>query len=187
MGPDRWPARAVRAAATAVRLLGPVLVPSWRFFDVVGPSPRVEYAVLQHAAAEPAQWHRLALTLPNVSLTMLLWHLLYNAERNDLLFLVSCCERVLEASSGDATASAAVHAASSASVGAQQEILLRALRHAHNAGLLPLQGAAERCLRLRILQVRRVDNDLRTELAFSSEAVAVAELADRVPALRALR
>ncbi len=175
-----------------MRLLGPVLIPSWRFFDAVGPSPRIEYAVAEHAAAAPAQWHALPLTVANVSLRQMLWRLLYSAARNDVLFLVSCCERVLEAASdhstdNGATENGAARAGSSACAGAQREILLRALQHARNAGVLPLQGTAERCLRFRILEVRRVESGLHTELAFSSAAVAVAELTDRVPALRAMR
>ena len=29
----------------ALRLLLPALIPSWRFFDVIAPSPRIEYAL----------------------------------------------------------------------------------------------------------------------------------------------
>ena len=192
-GRSRWPAQAARAAVAAVRLLGPVLIPSWRFFDGVGASPRLEYAIAEHAADEPAQWHTLPLNVANVSITQLLWRLVYNAARNDQLFLVSCCERVLEASSGEATQSQAARADSSVCAGAQREILLRVLLHARHAGLLPLRAdllalrsTTGYWLRFRILEVRRVETALHTELAFTSEAVGVAELTNHVPALRAM-
>ena len=36
-----------------LKLLLPALIPSWRFFDTIAPSPRIEYALLHdpHAAA----------------------------------------------------------------------------------------------------------------------------------------
>ena len=88
-----------RAAATGVRLLGPVLIPSWRFFDVVGPSPRIEYGFQLAADVAPACWHRLEFAPPAVSLTQMLLRLFFNAQRNDMLFLVSCCDQVISDSS----------------------------------------------------------------------------------------
>ena len=32
-----------------IRLLLPALIPSWRFFDVVAPSPRIEFVLLETA------------------------------------------------------------------------------------------------------------------------------------------
>ena len=79
------------AAAMGVRLLGPVLVPSWRFFDVVGPSPRIEYGFQLAADVAPACWHRLEFAPPAVSLTQMLLRLFFNAQRNDMLYLRRGC------------------------------------------------------------------------------------------------
>ena len=174
-----------RAAATGVRLLGPVLVPSWRFFDVVGPSPRIEYGFQLTADVAPACWHRLEFAPLAVSLTQMLLRLFFNAQRNDMLYLVSCCERVLEGASDDVSGRAAIPAAGSACPPPQREILLRALLHARQTGPLAIASTAEGWLRFRILEVRRVADVLCTEHAFSSAAFAVSELTGDLPAPRA--
>ena len=181
-GRSEWLVQATRVAATAVRLLGPVLIPSWRFFDVVAPSPRLEYAIADSAGAAFAQWHVLPLLVANVSLRQMLWRLFYNAQRNDALFLVSCCERVLE--QADTAVDTAPHDDSSLAARAQQEILRRATRHAQQTGRLPTHGAVQHWLRFRILEVRRVEDDLHTELAFSSAAFAVADVTAHLSAAR---
>jgi hypothetical protein len=77
---------------STLKLLLPALLPSWRFFDSVGPSPRIEYAL----TTLPADWRefrpRPAVLTPLDMLRRLLW----SPDRNDSLFLTSCAERLLE-------------------------------------------------------------------------------------------
>ena len=80
-----------------LRLLGPALAPSWRFFDSVGPSPRIEFARLGEAAAAPADWAEFRPRPAFVSLAQMLRRLFWNPARNESLFLTSCAERLLEA------------------------------------------------------------------------------------------
>lgn len=79
-----------------LQLLLPALIPSWNFFDVIAPSPRVEFAVTSSAEAAPEAWrefrprpHRLT---PGAMAARMLW----NPRWNESLFLVSCAERLID-------------------------------------------------------------------------------------------
>lgn len=41
---DQMAANFLKTVLNSFRLLLPAIVPSWRFFDEIAPSPRVEYA-----------------------------------------------------------------------------------------------------------------------------------------------
>jgi hypothetical protein len=73
----------------------PVLMPSWRFFKTIEPSPRVEFAIIGEdgkiegwcdAFPRPA-------TLSPCQITR---RLFWNPAWNDALFMVSCAERIAE-------------------------------------------------------------------------------------------
>lgn len=102
---------------TGVRLFLPAIVPSWRFFDVITASPRVDYALLTAPDGPAERWQefrpRPAILNPGTMLRRLLW----NAQWNENLFLVSLAERLMNA----VTAEAAAHS--------QRELLLRVARH----------------------------------------------------------
>ena len=69
-------------------LILPVLVPSWRFFRAVDPSPRVEWR--RPGETWQAYRPRPARVGPGSMLLRLVW----NPEWNDDLFVVSCAERI---------------------------------------------------------------------------------------------
>ena len=79
-----------------LKLMLPALAPSWRFFDSVGPSPRLEFALTKAPQDEPEDWREwrprpVRLTAPDM-----LGRLFWNPDRNESLFLTSCAERLLE-------------------------------------------------------------------------------------------
>ena len=76
------------------RLLLPVIFPSWRFFKDVGPSPRVQYRLLEKGAAQDWRdaWPRPDRVRPGEMARRLFW----NAEWNAYLFSVTCAERLIE-------------------------------------------------------------------------------------------
>ena len=39
-----------------LKLLLPALIPSWRFFDTIAPSPRIEFTLLKTAQDAPGDW-----------------------------------------------------------------------------------------------------------------------------------
>lgn len=85
--------------ARAIRLLLPALLPSWRFFDWIAPSPRIEVALTHRDDLAQADWQPLDKRPSRLSAARTLGSLLYNARCNDTLYLVSCAERI--AQSGD--------------------------------------------------------------------------------------
>lgn len=79
----------------------PALLPGWRFFDEIGPSPRVDYALLPSVSAlADADWQPFRPAPLRLGLCALLWRLLWNPERNETLYVLRCAERVLEGDSG---------------------------------------------------------------------------------------
>lgn len=81
-----------------LKLLLPALIPSWRFFDVITPSPRIEFAVLGNREEEAVDWREFRPRLARLSLKQMVVHLFYNPQWNESLFLVSCAERLVNAS-----------------------------------------------------------------------------------------
>ncbi|WP_297509833.1 hypothetical protein [uncultured Caulobacter sp.] len=79
-----------------LRLLLPALIPSWNFFDVIAPSPRVEYALLGAETAPPEDWREFRPRPARVSLVTMARRLLWNPQWNESLFLVSCAERLID-------------------------------------------------------------------------------------------
>lgn len=79
-----------------LRALLPVLVPSWRFFDRIGASPRIEIALLSAVAAEPEDWLEFRSRPHHLSLIRILRSLWWNPEQNEALYLLSCCEKLIE-------------------------------------------------------------------------------------------
>lgn len=77
-----------------LRLLLPALLPSWRFFASVGPAPRIEFALLDDPKATP-QWQPLIDPVIRVSWLQSFLRLFWNPKRNEELYLVTCCERLL--------------------------------------------------------------------------------------------
>ena len=79
----------------ALRLLLPVLFPSWRFFPEVGPSPRIEYALLGGAEDKPSAWAAFQPRPDTQSFIQFANSLFWNPTGNTYLFLVTCCEQFL--------------------------------------------------------------------------------------------
>lgn len=73
-----------------LRLLLPILFPSWRFFNSIGPSPRV---MLQFDAEPWAEYCPKPLQLP---VRERLARLLLNPQGNKLLFVHSCAVRLFD-------------------------------------------------------------------------------------------
>lgn len=79
-----------------LRLLLPALIPSWNFFDVIAPSPRVEYALTESADAMPAIWREFRPRPRHVSLATMAGRMAWNPRWNESLYLVSCAERLID-------------------------------------------------------------------------------------------
>lgn len=81
-----------------LRHLLPVLVPSWRFFDTIGPAPRIEIAWLTAPTASPV-WQPLSPRPARLRPLTALRRLVWNPGGNAALYLTSRAERLLESTS----------------------------------------------------------------------------------------
>lgn len=82
------------------KLLLPALIPSWRFFDVIAPSPRIEFALLKTAQDTPQHWQEFRPRAERLSILTMLKCMIFNPQWNETLFLVSCAERLMQSGEG---------------------------------------------------------------------------------------
>jgi hypothetical protein len=75
-------------------LLLPALIPSWRFFEVIEASPRVQWAALEGPDAVVAKWNDYRPPPVTLSIWALLGRLFWNPWRNEGLYMVSLAERL---------------------------------------------------------------------------------------------
>jgi len=73
-----------------LHLLLPALIPSWRFFKTVEPSPRVQWSLVKDGARD---WQEYAARPASVSAIQMLCRLFWNPRWNDALYMVSLAER----------------------------------------------------------------------------------------------
>ncbi len=78
-----------------LKLILSALFPSWRFFDVIAPSPRIEFTVLKTANSSPDHWQEFRPRPIQLSFFEMLKRMFWNPQRNENLFLVSCAERIM--------------------------------------------------------------------------------------------
>lgn len=88
-------ARPIEIILQALKLLLPALIPSWRFFDIIAPSPRIEFALLETAQETPVHWQEFRPRPDHLPLSSMIKRMLWNPRWNESLFLVSCAERLM--------------------------------------------------------------------------------------------
>ena len=79
-----------------LHLLLPALIPSWRFFDRIGPAPRIEFAMTGSQDDPLPDWREVRPRPARVPFVTMLGRLFWNRRRNESLYLVSCAERLVE-------------------------------------------------------------------------------------------
>ncbi|WP_417700665.1 hypothetical protein [Pseudophaeobacter sp.] len=85
-----------------ISLFLPTVIPSWRFFNTVAPSPRIEFRLIepgQSAAHAVGGWQEDRPRPQHLRLWQMLQRMLWNPQWNEQLYLVSCAERLIEAPS----------------------------------------------------------------------------------------
>lgn len=129
-------------------LLLPALVPSWRFFKSIEPSPRVEWSL--DAVGLRETWHEFRPRPQRVSIPEAVFRLFWNPTWNETLFLVSCAERIQE----DPT-DHSIH-----------EIRHRIWAHLAQTGAMPTTSDA---VRFRLVFVQRDGETLTQRIIFQSD------------------
>lgn len=77
-----------------LQLILPALIPSWNFFDVIAPSPRIEYAFCDASGKLKSGWQAYRPRPAALSTLTMLRRLIWNPHWNETLFLNSCAERL---------------------------------------------------------------------------------------------
>lgn len=72
----------------------PTVIPSWRFFKTVAPSPRIEYRLIE--AGRVGDWQEDRPRPGHLGFGQILRRMLWNPEWNEQLYLVSCSERLID-------------------------------------------------------------------------------------------
>lgn len=78
-----------------LKLFLPAIIPSWRFFDIIAPSPRIKYRLSNDIKNHKTQWKDFR-PRADVPFYKMLIRMFWNAQWNEFLFVVSCAERLIE-------------------------------------------------------------------------------------------
>lgn len=78
-----------------LKLMLPVMIPSWRFFDVIAPAPCLEIAILDDKYDPKRAWRQFRPRSKALSTHDLLRRMFWNARWNESLFLTSLAERLM--------------------------------------------------------------------------------------------
>ena len=79
-----------------LKLLLPALIPSWKFFDSIAPSPRIQYSLLNSDTKQEQEWFEFRPRPAELPFIKMLKRMLWNPAWNESLFLVSCAERIMQ-------------------------------------------------------------------------------------------
>jgi hypothetical protein len=140
---------------TGLRLLLPAIIPSWRFFDAVAASPRVDYAITPAPDTPNPAWAEYAPRPARVTPGAMARRMVWNAPWNEALYLVSLSERLIQ------------HIDAHTTRHSERELLIRVAR-----GLNGCEGY----LTLRIRLERRVGERVQSHIAHVTPPHAIAGL-----------
>ena len=134
-----------------LKLLLPALFPSWRFFDVIAPSPRIQYILFNSDGESVIEWQEFRPRPVSVSLFEMLKRMFWNPVWNESLYLVSCAERLIEFPTQHS----------------EREILTR-IKAELSKGESDLTNLDVKSVQFRLMIIRRVGKQLEQEFVFYS-------------------
>ena len=136
-------------------LILPVLVPSWRFFQSIEPSPRVQWTLHAGNDDAAANWKEFRARPDNVTPFQMIRRLFWNPAWNESLYLVSCAERIQQYESAHSIDQI------------RQRILVEITR-------LNID-AAKKNMQFRLVFVHRGGDGLASEVVFLSDRYVIAD------------
>ena len=140
-----------------VLLILPALIPSWRFFKVIEPSPRLQWATLDAVGEVQGPWREARVRPRSVSCFQMVVRLFWNPVWNETLYLMSCAERVVQSPT---------------------EHCIKEIRHRITPEVAAAQtGAASFCFRLALVQ--NADMGQRYDVVFTSVAFSIPTTPER--------
>ncbi len=132
-------------------LILPVLIPSWRFFKSIEPSPRVQWALFAAADGQAETWQDFRPKPQSTSFAEVVLRLFWSPARNDTLFVVACAERIEQAPTAHSIA----------------EIDQRILGDLDRSGA-NLRG---KLMQFRLIFVHREGGEMYQDIVFVSDAI----------------
>lgn len=138
-----------------IKLLLPALIPSWNFFDVIAPSPRIQFSLLKLENTSNQEWFEFRPRPLHLSFFTMLKRMLWNPGWNESLFLVSCAERIV----GNSTQQLIQHS--------ENEILKRIENDLPDSES-PLNISEATHLQFRLIFIHRQGSALQEEITFIS-------------------
>ncbi len=133
------------------KLLLPVFIPSWRFFNRIAPSPRIEFTLLKEAQEESScKWQEFNLKPKQLSVISFLKSIFYNPCWNEALYIMNCAERLIIDPSEHCV----------------QEIISRIKTELERRGV---DLSMTPYLQFRLIFISREGNELEKEILFTSE------------------
>ncbi|MCK4864564.1 MAG: hypothetical protein KAT06_03985 [Gammaproteobacteria bacterium] len=143
-----------------IKLLLPALIPSWNFFDVIAPSPRIQFALLKSEHDSVQKWQEFRPRPAQLSFSQMLKRMLWNPKWNESLFMVSCAERIM----GDSTQQMIQHS--------ENEILKRIENNLIDTNSRSSMPDATH-LQFRLKFIQRQGTELHEEVTFHSRIQAL--------------
>ena len=134
-----------------LKLLLPALLPSWNFFDVITPSPRIQFALLNKEDDQAHEWHEFRPRPIHISFMQMLKRIFWNPRWNESLYMLSCAERLIEKYTAHS----------------EDEILQRIIKELINTSSNDFLVSAT-YLQFRLLVIKRKNEGLHEELVFQS-------------------
>lgn len=140
----------------SLKLLLPALIPAWNFFDVIAPSPRVQFVTLNRATDQSESWQAFRPRPSSLSFIQMLGRMLWNPHWNETLFVMSCAERLIEYPTQHS----------------EHQILQRIATEL----LTNDSGVIDQYIRFRLLTVMRKGDTFELEEVYTSATASIVEL-----------
>lgn len=144
----------------SLKLLLPAIIPSWNFFDVITPSPRIQFSLFNLNSSTEQIWNEFRPLPTHLSFKKMLQRMLWNSRWNESLYLVSCAEKIV----GESSQQIIQHS--------ENEILKRIendLLHINKK----IDILAATHLQFRLMFVQRQGEELQQDVAFVSRTQAL--------------
>jgi hypothetical protein len=79
-----------------LKILLPIIFPSWRFFSGIDPSPRVDIGFLKAGESDPEEWIDMSVLPQRLGFWEGVGRLFHNPVWNDRLYINTCAEHLYE-------------------------------------------------------------------------------------------
>lgn len=86
----------IKTIFKSFQLILPVLVPSWRFFDTIAPSPRIEFALCDDKENITDDWQAFWPRPEIVTPIKMVRRMIWNPCWNENLYVVACAEQLIK-------------------------------------------------------------------------------------------